>query len=52
MSYYQQGHHQVREYVPTYVVRSDYLPTQVQDGNQSQTSQWVSIKLIFLVKRI
>ena len=43
----QQVHHTVNEYVPTYVVKSDYLPTRVQDGNQGQTAQWVFDLLIF-----
>jgi hypothetical protein len=47
MSHYQQTTHEVREFVPTYVVRSDYLPTQVRDGNQSQTAQWVHKNIIF-----
>jgi len=31
--------HLVQEFIPTYNVRSEYLPTnRVVDGNQSQTS--------------
>ena len=41
MSFQQQVHHTVNEYVPTYQVKSDYLPTRVQDGNQNQTNVWV-----------
>lgn len=39
MSY--QAHQTVNQFVPNYVVKSDYLPTRVVDGNQSQTNQWV-----------
>ena len=47
MSFQHQGiHHTINEYVPTYVVKSDYLPTRVQDGNTNQTSQWVNYRNI------
>ncbi len=44
---YQQNPHFVQEFVPTYTVRSEYLPTnQVVDGNQAQTSEWVHYSII------
>ncbi len=36
----------VQQFVPTYVVKSDYLPTRVVDGNAAQTSQLVSVHLL------
>lgn len=45
MSY--QPAHNVQEFVPTYTVRSEYLPTnRVIEGNQGQVSEWVIIKFI------
>ena len=35
----------VNQFVPNYVVKSDYLPTRVIDGNESQTNQLVNIRL-------
>ena len=37
---YQQGQN-INQYIPHYVAKSDYLPTRVVDGNNSQTSQLV-----------
>lgn len=36
----------VQQFVPTYVVKSDYLPTRVVDGNAAQTSQLVFLHLL------
>lgn len=33
----------INSFIPTYVVKSDYLPTRVVDGNNTQTAQLVSI---------
>jgi len=35
----------VNQYIPNYVLKSDYLPTRVVDGNTAQTSQLVSLIL-------
>jgi hypothetical protein len=35
--------HRLQEFVPTYVPKSDYLPTRVVDSNQSEANQWVHI---------
>ena len=39
MSY--QAQQTVNQFIPNYVVKSDYLPTRINDGDQSQTNQWV-----------
>ena len=39
MSYYHQGG--IRQYVPTYVVKSDYLPTVVHEGHNATTADLV-----------
>lgn len=43
MSYQHQVPQQqtLRGFVPTYQVRSDYLPTQVHETNNAQTADWV-----------
>lgn len=41
----------VAHFIPNYVVKSDYLPTRVQDGNTSQTAQLVHF-LSYLVTPI
>lgn len=44
MSYVPQHIHQgttLREYIPTYTVRSDYLPTRVLEGSNPQTNDLV-----------
>lgn len=47
MSYHQQNVHKLNEFVPTYVPRSDFLPTnRVVDSNQADVQQWVLIKTI------
>ncbi len=52
MSYSQQGQvHKLNEFVPNYVVKSDYLPTRVVDTNVNQAQQWVSF-LFILVKQL
>ncbi len=38
MSYHAQT---INSFIPTYVVKSDYLPTVVNDGGNSQTAQLV-----------
>lgn len=43
MSYQSFQGQTVNTFVPNYVVKSDYLPTKVVDGNQSQTAQLVNI---------
>lgn len=43
MAYYQgnvQGN-SLREYVPHYVVKSDFLPTRIVEGNSAQTTELV-----------
>ena len=40
----QQGHG-LREFIPHYVVRSDYLPNQVTEGNNAQTQELVIFPL-------
>lgn len=35
------GQHRLNEFVPTYVPKSDYLPTRVQEQNQGQANEWV-----------
>lgn len=48
-----QNTHVVQEFVPTYTVRSEYLPTnRVVDGNQVETSEWVKNILIFSAQKI
>lgn len=38
----QNNTHLVQEFVPTYTVKSEYLPTnRVVDGNSAQTTEWV-----------
>jgi len=48
MSYqtYQTQGQTVNAYIPNYVLKSDYLPTRVVDGNTTQTSQLV-IDILF-----
>lgn len=41
MSYHGQT---INAFIPNYVVKSDYLPTRVVDGNSAQTAQLVKIK--------
>lgn len=36
----------INQFIPNYVVKSDYLPTRVVDGNTAQTSQLVIFTLI------
>jgi hypothetical protein len=47
MSYqtYHQGQ-SIQQFIPNYVVRSDFLPTRVVEGNQGQTAQWVNYTII------
>ena len=40
MSYHGQT---INAFIPNYVVKSDYLPTRVVDGNAAQTAQLVNI---------
>lgn len=48
-----QINHVVQEFVPTYTVRSEYLPTnRVVDGNQAETSEWVLNIVIFSAQKI
>ena len=35
--------HRLREFVPTYQVRSDYLPGAVREGNNPQVNDLVTI---------
>lgn len=44
---YQQGIHQ---FVPGYVVKSDFLPTRVSEGTNSQTNELVHIPFIIAQK--
>ena len=40
--------HVVQEFVPTYTVKSEYLPTnRVLDGKQAETTEWVRFILLF-----
>ena len=39
------GSRRLNEFVPSYVPKSDYLPTRVVDSNQSEANQWVLIHL-------
>lgn len=32
----------INQFIPNYVVKSDYLPTRVVDGNTAQTAQLVN----------
>ena len=43
MSYYPGGQTSVRQFIPNYVVKSDYLPTVVRDGNNATTADLVCI---------
>lgn len=44
---YQPNVHKLNEFIPTYVPRSDFLPTnRVVDSNQTDVQQWVSIYTI------
>ena len=36
-----QHHQTVNQYIPGYIVKSDYLPTRVIEGQNSQTSELV-----------
>ena len=39
---FQNTTHVVQEFVPTYTVKSEYLPTnRVLDGKQAETTEWV-----------
>lgn len=40
---YQQG---INQFIPGYVVKSDFLPTRVVEGNTSQTAELVQLILI------
>ena len=40
-----QGGPRLTEFVPTYVTKSDYLPSRVIETNQNEANQWVSIDL-------
>ena len=42
MSYIPQGQ-TIHQFVPNYVVKSDYLPTRVVEGNNSQAAQLVTL---------
>lgn len=33
----------INSFIPNYVVKSDYLPTRVVDGNTAQTAQLVNV---------
>ena len=35
----------INQFVPNYVIKSDYLPTRVIDGNNSQTAELVKLPL-------
>lgn len=37
----------INSFIPSYVVKSDYLPTRVVDGNNTQTAQLVNLEIIF-----
>ena len=47
MSSYTQG---ITHYIPGYVVKSDFLPTRVVDGNTSTTAEIVL--LVFILAKI
>ena len=42
---YQQVHG-INQFIPNYVAKSDYLPTRVVDGSNTQTSTLVLVLLI------
>ena len=45
---FQNTTHVVQEFVPTYTVKSEYLPTnRVLDGKQAETTEWVWFILLF-----
>ena len=48
MSYYQ-GHnvHHIQEYVPTYQLKSDYLPNRVTEGERDNQASEVVIYILF-----
>ena len=46
MSYQTYQGQTITHFIPNYVVKSDYLPTRVVDGNQVQTTQWVIFTFI------
>ncbi len=48
---YQQQQHRLNEFVPTYVVKSDYLPNKVVDNNINQAQQYVT-KTLILVEQL
>ena len=39
------GQHRLTEFVPSYLPKSDYLPTQVQEHHQGQANEWVLTRL-------
>ena len=39
------GSNRLSDFVPTYVPKSDYLPTRVIDSNQGEANKWVPIHL-------
>ena len=45
---YSQPQSSISQYIPGYVVKSDYLPTRVVEGQNAQTSELVSLHLIQL----
>jgi hypothetical protein len=47
MSYQTYQGQTINHFIPNYVVKSDYLPTRVVEGNQGQTAQWVKFVLYY-----
>lgn len=37
------GGQSINAFIPNYVVKSDYLPTRVIEGNSTQTTQLVNV---------
>jgi hypothetical protein len=40
------GGQSINTFIPNYVVKSDYLPTRVVEGNSAQTTQLVNVLII------
>jgi hypothetical protein len=48
MSYQTYQGQTIQQFIPNYVVKSDYLPTRVVDGNTAQTTQLVILKVMIV----
>jgi hypothetical protein len=52
MSYITNQGQTINHFIPHYVVKSDFLPTRVVEGNQGQTAQWVKFVFYYRLDNI